>query len=86
MYYDNYLSKGYPIGTGVIESACSHVVKQRTEITGARWGISGAEAILKLRSVKQSNEWEDYWGFYTKKRVDANIVDIETIRQYKLAA
>lgn len=86
MYYNNYLSKGYPIGTGVIESACSHVVKQRTEITGARWGINGAEAILRLRSVKQSNEWEDYWNFYTSKRDDSNIVNIETIRQYKLAA
>lgn len=86
MQYDRYLSKGYPIGTGVIESACSHVVKQRTEITGARWGISGAEAILKLRSVKQSNEWDDYWDFYTNKRDDSNIVDMETIRQYKLVA
>jgi len=86
MQYDGYLSKGYPIGTGVIESACSHVVKQRTEITGARWGINGAETILKLRSVKQSNEWDDYWDFYTNKREDSNIVDMKTIRQYKLVA
>jgi hypothetical protein len=86
MCYNEYLSKGYPIGTGVIESACSHVVKQRTEITGARWGINGAETILKLRSVKQSNEWEGYWEFYTSKRKDSAIVDIDTIRQYKLAA
>lgn len=86
MHYDIYLSKGYPIGTGVIESACSHVVKQRTEITGARWGINGAEAILKLRSVKQSNEWDDYWDFYTNKREDSHIIEISSIRQYKLAA
>lgn len=86
MCYEDYLSKGYPIGTGVIESACSHVVKQRTEITGARWGIDGAEAVLKLRSVKQSNEWDDYWGFHTNKREDSDIVDMEAIRQYKLAA
>lgn len=86
MYYNDYLLKGYPIGTGVIESACSHVVKQRTEITGARWSINGAEAILRLRSVKQSNEWEDYWAFYTNKRDDSHIIDSETIRQYKLAA
>ena len=86
MHYNDYLSKGYPIGTGVIESACSHVVKQRTEIAGARWGIDGAESILKLRSVKQSNEWDAYWDFYTDKREDNNIIDIKTIRQYKLVA
>ena len=86
MHYDEYLTKGYPIGTGVIESACSHVVKQRTEITGARWGIDGAESILKLRSVKQSNEWEIYWDFYTNKREDEYIIDIKSIRQYKLVA
>lgn len=86
MCYEDYLSKGYPIGTGVIESACSHVVKQRTEITGARWGINGAESVLKLRSVKQSNEWDDYWVFHTNKREDSDIIDIEAIRQYKLAA
>lgn len=86
MHYDEYLTKGYPIGTGVIESACSHVVKQRTEITGARWGIDGAESILKLRSVKQSNEWEIYWDFHTNKREDEYIIDIKSIRQYKLVA
>jgi len=65
MRYDLYLSNGYPIGTGVVESACSHVVKDRMELSGARWGICGAEAILKLRSVVKSNVWDKYWKFYT---------------------
>lgn len=49
MKYDKYLSKGYPIGSGVVESACNHVVKDRMETSGARWGIDGSESILKLR-------------------------------------
>jgi len=65
MKYDQYLSHGYPIGSGVVESACSHVVKDRMEISGARWGICGAEGILKLRSVAKSNDWDKYWEFYT---------------------
>ncbi len=52
--------KGYPIGTGVVESACSHVVKDRMEISGARWGISGAESVLRLRSVVKSKDWDSY--------------------------
>ena len=67
MKYDEYLGKGYPIGSGVVESVCSHVVKDRMEITGARWGINGAEAILKLRSIVKSNDWDGYWEFFTNQ-------------------
>ena len=38
------------------------------EITGARWGINGAEAILKLRSIVKSNDWDNYWEFFTKQK------------------
>lgn len=62
--YHNYLKKGYPIATGVIEGACRHLVQDRMGITGARWGLKGAEAILKLRSLKTSGEFDDYWKFH----------------------
>ncbi|QTA78383.1 Uncharacterized protein dnl_11470 [Desulfonema limicola] len=67
MKYDEYLAKGYPIGTGVVESACSHVVKDRMEISGARWGINGAESVLRLRSVVKSKDWDSYWEFFTSQ-------------------
>ena len=60
-----YLSEGYPIGSGVVESACSHVVKDRMEISGARWGINGSKSILKLRSVAKRKDWDEYWEFFT---------------------
>jgi len=47
--YPGALAAGWPIATGVIEGACRHLVKDRMDITGARWGLDGAEAILKLR-------------------------------------
>ena len=65
MKYHEYLAQGYPIGSGVVESACSHVVKNRMELPGARWSVSGAEAILQLRSVVKSQDWDAYWTFYT---------------------
>jgi hypothetical protein len=34
MKYDEYLAKGYPIGSGVVEGACRHLVKDRLERTG----------------------------------------------------
>jgi len=66
------LQKGYPIGTGVIEGACRYLIKDRMDITGARWGLDGAEAILKLRSINKSNDFEDYWKFHLKQEFERN--------------
>ena len=62
--YDKYLKHGLPIATGAIEGACRYLIKDRMDITGARWGLERAEAILKLRSIKSSDDFKDYWKFY----------------------
>ena len=64
MKYDEYLEAGYPIGSGVVESSCGHTVKDRMEGTGRRWSTEGAEAILLLRSVFTSKNWDEYWQFH----------------------
>jgi hypothetical protein len=60
MRYDTYLQAGYPIATGVIEGACRHVIKDRMEQGGMRWTLGGAEAMLNVRSVCASSEWEAF--------------------------
>ena len=35
--YPTALSRGWPIATGIIEGACRHLIKDRMDITGARW-------------------------------------------------
>lgn len=62
--YPNALAKGWPIATGVIEGACRHLVKDRMDITGARWGTDGAETILKLRAIKANGDLEHYWTYH----------------------
>lgn len=64
MRYGQYLAKGYPIGTGLIEGTCRSLVKDRMDISGAKWTKSGAEAVLKLRAVKKNGDWNDYWDYY----------------------
>jgi hypothetical protein len=63
MKYDEYLSQGYPIGSGVIEGACRHVVKDRMEGTGMRWRIAGAQAVLSLRAVYINGDWQDFQAY-----------------------
>ncbi len=70
--YDQYLAAGLPIATGVIEGACRHLVNDRMAITGARWGLQRAEAILKLRSLKSSGDFEAYWDFYKDQTLKRN--------------
>jgi|CXWL01.1.fsa_nt_gi hypothetical protein len=66
LHYDEYLADGLPIATGVIEGACRHVVKDRMDLTGARWSLEGAEAVLRLRSLRASGDFADYWLFHEK--------------------
>ncbi len=66
LQYGIALKAGYPIASGVIEGACRHLINDRLDITGARWSLQGAEAVLKLRSLKSSGDFEMYWKFYKK--------------------
>ncbi|SEH02343.1 hypothetical protein SAMN05444920_1261, partial [Nonomuraea solani] len=39
----------------------------RLDITGARWGLAGAEAILKLRALIANNDLDEYWTFHVDR-------------------
>jgi len=63
MHYDQYLAQGWPIGTGVVEGACGHLVKDRMEQSAMRWTRPGAQAVLDLRAVRINGDWHDYQRF-----------------------
>lgn len=60
MKYDEYLRRGYPIASGVIEGACRHLVKDRMERSGMRWTLEGARSMLHVRAAFQSAHWESF--------------------------
>ena len=62
--YPTALKQGWPIATGIIEGACRHIVKDRMDLTGARWGLTGAEAVLKLRAIKANGDFDAYWRYH----------------------
>jgi hypothetical protein len=68
MRYDQYLAQGWPIGTGVVEGACGHLVKDRMEQSGMRWTEPGAQAILDLRAVRVNDDWDDYQRFRRQRQ------------------
>ena len=72
VHYDQYLAQGLPIATGVIEGACRYLVKDRMEITGARWNLVGAEAVLCLRSLRASDDFQEYWQYHENRERERN--------------
>lgn len=72
--YEEALSKGLPIATGVIEGACRHLVKDRMDLTGARWRLKSADAVLKLRALKASGDLKKYLSFHFWKERCRNYV------------
>ena len=67
MRYHEYLAAGYPIASGIIEGACRHVIKDRMELTGMRWIMAGAHAMMGIRSVSASGLWDEYMTFFIKQ-------------------
>ena len=72
LHYDRYLAAGWPIATGVIEGACRYLVRDRMELTGARWRLVGAEAVLKLRALRASGDFDAYWDFHEAREYERN--------------
>jgi hypothetical protein len=70
--YPRALASGWPIATGVIEGACRHLIGDRMGITGARWGIDGAQAILQLRAITASGNLDDYWNHHITRERQRN--------------
>jgi hypothetical protein len=73
--YDKALAAGLPIATGVVEGACRHLVSDRMNVTGARWSLQGGEAVLRLRALRSSGDFEDYWKFHEIREYERNHAD-----------
>ncbi len=63
MAYSEYLAKGYPVASGLIEGTCNSLVNDRLEQSGMRWSLAGAEAMLQQRAVKKNGDWNDFWSY-----------------------
>ena len=69
MRYDEYLRRGYPIASGVIEGACRHLVKDRMERSGMRWTLEGARSMLNVRAAFQSDHWRTFMNWHIEHEV-----------------
>ena len=59
--YAAYSARGYPIGSGIVESANRTVVQARLKGAGMHWAPSSVNPILALRSAACSDRWSFVW-------------------------
>jgi hypothetical protein len=67
MRYDVYLRNGWPIASGPVEGACKNLVRDRFERSGMRWSLETAEALLRMRAVYISGDFDSYWAFHVRQ-------------------
>jgi hypothetical protein len=67
MRYDEYLAQGWPIASGPVEGACKNLTKDRMERSGMRWTEAIAEALIQLRAIYLSGDFDPYWSFHIEK-------------------
>jgi hypothetical protein len=61
LQYPEYQAQGWPIGSGVVESANKVVVEARLKGSGMRWARSNVNAMLALRNVVCNDRWAEGW-------------------------
>jgi hypothetical protein len=66
MDYPRYVSNGWQIGSGPVESACKTVVGNRLKGSGMRWGKDGSDAVCHVRALylSQPDQWEAFWKIH----------------------
>ena len=67
MRYNDYLAQGLPIASGSVEGACKNLIKDRMERSGMRWTEQMAEAIVQLRAISLSGDFDHYWQFHIEQ-------------------
>ena len=67
MRYHEYLANGWPIASGPVEGACKNLIKDRMERSGMRWTEQMAEAIVQLRAIYLSGDFNAYWDFHIEQ-------------------
>ena len=68
MRYNEYPSVGYPIGSGIIEGACRHIIVGRLEESGMRWVMAGEKAMLGLRCIYINGDWKQFMDFNIQQK------------------
>jgi len=61
LQYPQFLADGWPIGSGIVESANKLVVEDRLKGAGMHWAEANVNGLLALRNAVCNDRWEECW-------------------------
>lgn len=72
--YGAYHERGWPLGSGEVESAHRYVPQERLKIAGACWNPDNVNPMLALRVVRANNWWDEFWQWrLVQKRTQVGV-------------
>ncbi len=72
MNYAELKSRYYPIGSGVVESACKQIVSERMKLAGMRWLKQGGQRTMTLRCMLLSGIWNTVYNNWLQSKPTIN--------------
>lgn len=60
---DQYLADGLSIASGLVEGACRHWIKDRLDRAGVQKRLRRVEAVLRICSLRYSDDVDVHWRF-----------------------
>jgi hypothetical protein len=61
MQYGEFQTRGWPIGSGPVESGNKLVVQARLKGAGIHWARASVNPVLTLRNAVCNDRWEEAW-------------------------
>ena len=68
VHYGAYKARGWPIGSGEVESAHRYVPQERLKIPGACWHPDNVNPMLSLRVIRANDWWDEFWQWRLRQR------------------
>jgi len=61
LQYPQFIADGWPIGSGMVESANKLVVEDRLKGAGMHWAEANVDPLLALRNAVCNDRWDESW-------------------------
>jgi hypothetical protein len=80
MNYAAMKDQDFPIGSGIVESACKQIVSERMKLSGMRWHRDGAQCTMTLRCILLSGIWDTVYKMFLASKPTVNdLIQVETL-------
>jgi hypothetical protein len=66
--YPQFIADGWPIGSGMVESANKLVVEDRRKGAGMHWAEANVNPLLALRNAICNDRWEECWELIEREQ------------------